>query len=462
MATVGGSKELRVDVDGRHHVPIFDGRLWRNGEAGFRAAVTDRLFNSRLPAAQPAAVLRAASVSDVINAVRLAAQEGWVVSVRSGGHSLPSWSMRDNSLLIDLGRWSEMSFDGETNIVTVGPAVRGGAELDPFLESFGRMFPTGHAPDVAMGGFLLQGGMGWNSGQLGWAAELIESFDAVTASGELLRCSETENPELFWAGRGAGPGFFAVVVSYRLRTVPRPCEITRSVYAYPAALTRDLLTWFCEVRGEFPHSVELALTAIGAKLPAEGTVLVSGVSFAGRSDALDALSSFDHQCKPLWSRVRERVTMKDLFREQEEANPSDHRWTADNAFLMGPVTDLVDAIAPAFASLPSEKSFAVLGDFSALAARPAPDMAASLFADLYFAAYAVGNRPHQDRSFQEWFTETMGRLTPLSEGCYIGDSDLTVRRDRVMTDASWERFKLARSIYDPETRFVGYLGIPLQ
>ncbi|MER6546723.1 hypothetical protein [Streptomyces sp. NPDC001250] len=45
-------------------------------------------------------------------------------------------------------------------------------------------------------------------------------MDVVTAAGELVRCSETENADLFWAARGSGPGFFGVVTEFRLRTRP--------------------------------------------------------------------------------------------------------------------------------------------------------------------------------------------------------------------------------------------------
>ena len=34
--------------------------------------------------------------------------------------------------------------------------------LNGLLLQHGFMFPGGHCPDVGLGGFLLQGGMGWN------------------------------------------------------------------------------------------------------------------------------------------------------------------------------------------------------------------------------------------------------------------------------------------------------------
>ena len=48
------------------------------------------------------------------------------------------------------------------------------------------------------------------------------------------------------------------------------------------------------------------------------------------------------------------------------------------------------------------------------------------------------------------------RLAPFSAGCYLGDSDLTVRPDRFMSDAAWDRFRAVRDARDPGRVFVGY------
>ena len=80
------------------------GRLLRRGDPGYEHARVGRIFNARRPDRFPAAVLLAADDDDVIEGVRLAAERGWTVTVRSGGHSWAAWSLRDGALLIDLGR----------------------------------------------------------------------------------------------------------------------------------------------------------------------------------------------------------------------------------------------------------------------------------------------------------------------------------------------------------------------
>jgi FAD/FMN-containing dehydrogenase len=313
-----------------------------------------------------------------------------------------------------------------------------------------------------MGGFLLQGGIGWNCRGWGWAAESIESMDVVTAAGELVHCSETENADLFWAARGSGPGFFGVVTEFRLRTRPRFRQLTQSSYVYPAELAPEVLAWFHSVRHEVPPSVELA--AVGAT-PAgtdSAVLIIDGVAFDGGPTSLAALGSCPFAEKALLTKVAEPVEFADLQAGQLRANPDYHRYFADNAFLTGSAADVTPALVPAFTDLPTPKTFTVLGDFTPLLSRRPPDMALSVQTDLYFAAYVIGDGPDDDAHCRGWLDATMARVAPHSAGCYLGDSDFTVRPDRIMSDTAWSRFEQIRDARDPEGRFPGYLGRPAQ
>ncbi|MEX0167514.1 FAD-binding oxidoreductase [Streptomyces sp. LMG1-1-1.1] len=438
----------------------FTGAFWRSGDTGFADAALSRLFNHRRPERRPAAVLRAADAADVAAGVRLAAAEGWKVAVRSGGHSWAAWSLREDTLLIDLALFTRMAYDPADATVAVGPAVRGGLDLDPYLAGYGRFFPVGHAPTVGMGGFLLQGGIGWNCRGWGWAAEFVESMDVVTADGERVRCSETENADLFWAARGSGPGFFGVVTEFRLRTRPRFRQLTRSTYVYPGELASEVLAWYHAARHEVPPSVELA--AVGCTPPGSDApaLVVDAVSFDGGPASLAALDTCPVAGKALAATVGRPVEFAALQAAQLRSNPDYHRYFADNAFLAGTAAELVPALAPAFTDLPTARTFTVLGDFTPLLSRPSPDMAVSVPTDLYFAAYVIGETPEDDARCRAWLDGTMARAAPLSAGCYLGDSDFTVRPDRIMTDAAWSRFEEVRAARDPEGRFAGYLGDP--
>ena len=99
---------------------------------------------------------------------------------------------------------------------SVGPGCAGN-ELVATLAEQELFFPAGHCVGVAVGGYLLQGGFGWNGRVHGPACSSVEAIDVVTADGELIRADAGQNADLLWAARGSGPGFFGVVTRFHLR-----------------------------------------------------------------------------------------------------------------------------------------------------------------------------------------------------------------------------------------------------
>lgn len=128
----------------------------------YEEARVGRVFNLRRPDRYPLAIVKAREAAHVVEAVKLAIEHKCRVSVRSGGHSWSVASVRDNAILVDLGDCHEMILDEDTGVVQVSPSTTS-AELNKFLNPKGRMFAGGHCPDVAVGGFLLLGGVGWNA-----------------------------------------------------------------------------------------------------------------------------------------------------------------------------------------------------------------------------------------------------------------------------------------------------------
>lgn len=440
----------------------FSGQFLRCGDPGFEQAALSRIFNHRRPARRPAAVLRAADAADVAAGVRLARANGWQVAVRSGGHSWAAWSLREQTLLLDLGHFDGISYDAATDVVTAGPAVRGGSELDPFLAAHGRFFPAGHCPTVGLGGFLLQGGMGWNCRGWGWAAGLLEAVDVVTADGELIRASATEHEDLFWASRGAGPGFPGVVTAFQLRTRARYRDLTQTTHVYPREVAADVLRWIHVARHDVPDSVELVVVGITPPLPPsvdyQGSVLVvDGVSFDGGAAALAPLESCPVADKALLRKVAAPARIEDLRAEQIRANPVRHRYTVDNAYLAGATDELIPAMTPAFTDLPTAKSFSLWFDLAHPPGREQPGMAVSLSTDIYFASYLVSETADGDAACRSWTDRTMRRLEPFSPGCYLGDSDFAVRPAPFMSDQAWDRLQRIRAARDPDGLFAGYL-----
>jgi len=447
------------------------GRLVMRGEPGYEQARADRIFNARRPDRFPAAVLEAGCDDDVIEGVRLAAEHGWPVSVRSGGHSWAAWSLRDDALLIDLGGLRDIGYDPATGVVTARPAVPGGLGLAPFLAERGRAFPGGHCATVGLGGFLLQGGQGWDSRARGWACQSVAGLDVVTADGSLVRADERENPDLLWAARGAGPGFPGVITRFRLRTYQAAPAMWHDTWSFRLDDTVELLTWLHEVLPDLDRRVEPVVAATrlpdvplhaGTDRP-DGTVLLLHTTVMAGSDdeALGLLAPL--QRGPLAGRALGHVSGRTSVLEENAAqstqNPENHRYVVDCTWTDAPARVLAPMLRELWGELDTEHSFSIWYGWAPPRDTGArPDMAFSVEANIYLATYAIYTDPADDARYEDWVHRRMGALaTAHGAGVYVGDTNFTRRQDRFVSDEAYRRLAEVRAARDPEGRFASYL-----
>lgn len=439
----------------------FDGELLLREDDGFEAARIERVFNRRMPGRQPAAVLKVGSEADVVRGVRLAKERGWKVAVRSGGHSWPQWSIREDALVLDLAALCDLGYDEATGVAWAGPATKGGGVLSPFLESIGRFFPGGHCPTVGIGGFLLQGGQGWNARGRGWAAEYIVGIDVVTADGELVHADAEENADLFWAARGAGPGFFGVVTKFYLQTIDPPGHYAETLHVYPLAEYDTVFTWLQRMHHDLDWCVELvAVTKTDPEFGSEPVIVVSALALADDvAHAERALAPF-RECPALDRALlvvdNREADLAEHRARQLVANPEGHRWVVDNAWLDGTPEQVVEAARTAFTELPGDLAFTIW--FSMAPLRPLPDMAFSLQSDIYLASYVVWQDPALDEAHTGFIERAFTDLQPVTVGQYLGDGDLSRRQVKFMADENWARLQQIRAERDPDNLFVGYLA----
>lgn len=192
------------------------GRLIRPGQPGYMSASLPE--NTRYAARLPAAVARCADTADVATAVRWARDNGVALVARSGGHSYAGYSTT-TGLLIDLNGMTAVTADPAAGTARVVGAARN-RDVASALQPLEVTISAGRCPGVAVAGLTLGGGFGFSARQLGLTADALVETELVTADGQILTCSATENTDLFWACRGGGGGNFGFNTSFTFRTTP--------------------------------------------------------------------------------------------------------------------------------------------------------------------------------------------------------------------------------------------------
>src|SRR3954451_23381671 len=193
-------------------VPGFTGTIMRPGDAGFDDA--RRVFNGLIDSSPPL-IARCTSTSDVAAAVRHARANNLTVSVYGGGHGVTGAAVAEGSLCVDLRGMKTADVDPDSRTVRAAAGLTWG-ELDAATQAHGLAVTGGRVPSTGVAGLALGSGSGWIERKCGFTCDSLLSVEMVTADGNVVTASETDNPELFWGLRGGG-GNFGIVTTFTFK-----------------------------------------------------------------------------------------------------------------------------------------------------------------------------------------------------------------------------------------------------
>lgn len=156
--------------------------------------------------------------------------------------------------------------------------------------------------------------------------------------------------------------------------------------------------------------------------------------------------------------VNAPTSIAEQYVDQAAANPANHRYCVENAYLSDScnVTTVLEA---AFKTLPNRKSFALWFSMAPGSRRVLPDMALSMQSDHYFALYTVWENKMDDDEYRTWVHDVMKKITPSSVGAYLGDSDFQQRKTKFWTSDNAEKLMRLRKKWDPRGLICGYLDL---
>jgi FAD/FMN-containing dehydrogenase len=240
--------------------PNLRGEAILPGQAGYDDART--VWNAMIDR-RPALALRCMGAADIIRSIRFAREHDLALAVRGGGHNIAGNAVCDAGVVIDLSPMRSVWVDAMNGRARVGPGATLG-DFDREAQAFGWATPLGIKSTTGVAGLTLGGGFGWLSRKYGLTVDNLLSTDMVTADGDLLRASESDNADLFWALRGGG-GNFGVVTSFEFRLHRVGPDLLSGLIVFPFEQASDVLKGYRDFVAQAPD--ELSVWAVLRKAP---------------------------------------------------------------------------------------------------------------------------------------------------------------------------------------------------
>ncbi|GHO46897.1 LLM class flavin-dependent oxidoreductase [Ktedonospora formicarum] len=206
-AAVRAKRRVGIDYDG---VPeLLALAVIEPGDVSYA-----RVKSTYMRGGSPGIVFQVKNTNEIIEALAFARLHPTVpFAVRSGGHGISGRSTNDGGIVIDLSWLNKIEvLDELTRRVRIEPGARW-MDVAAALEPYGWALSSGDYGGVGVGGLATAGGVGWLVREHGLTLDHLRAVEMVLADGSVARASDDENPDLFWAVRGAGANF-GIVTSF--------------------------------------------------------------------------------------------------------------------------------------------------------------------------------------------------------------------------------------------------------
>jgi FAD/FMN-containing dehydrogenase len=427
------------------------GPLLAPGDEGYDAA--RRVWNARIDR-RPAAVVRCLDADDVAAGVAFARENDLLLAIRGGGHDMGGRGTCDDGLVLDLSLMKGIEIDAERRAARVEPGVVWG-ELDAAAAHHGLAVTGGQISTTGVAGLTLGGGLGWLMRDFGLTIDSLVSADLVTAAGEQLTVSQQEEPDLFWAVRGAGANF-GVVTRFEFQLRPLG-PILGGTVAHPIARAREVLELFRTY--ELPDSLTLmayfftfqqpfaSLAACYSGPPADGERLVA------------PLRAFGPPLRDTLGRIP-YTQLQSLF---DVGSPPGFQNYWRSCYLQPLSAAAADTVAHFVQQMSSPLSIVLLTPMGGAVQRVPADATAFGHRDaaVVLEILAKWSDPAEAALHVAWADAFWSAMRPFSTGGayvnFLGDNG---RAREAYASPIYERLALLKRQYDPTNVFRHNLNIP--
>lgn len=414
---------------------------------------------------RPAFIARCRTAADVAAAVGFARDNGLAIAIRSGGHNVAGYAVCDGGLMIDMSL-----MNGVRLAPDLGSAiVEGGAtwgDVDAATTPFNRATPGGLISATGVAGLTLSGGIGWLRGRRGLSCDNLLAADVVTADGKLVRASESENVDLWWALRGGG-GNFGVVVSFEFKLHAIEPELMFCGPAYPEERAGEIISLWRDFMKTAPDNLsglaEFSTVAEDPSIPEHAwgkRVVALAHVYDGPAEegerVVQPLRSFGEPLVDFSGRMPYRAiqTLYDgLFPKGRD------RCYWKSTYLKNLDESVIPEITSRMAKRPSEMTFASIWKFGGAVQSVPADATAfgDRSMDFMLSLDAIWSNPMDDAANMGWVRDFWGDMQRHSTGrLYLNFPGLGEGANLVRDafgDAAYRRLQQVKRKYDPDNVF---------
>ncbi|CRG83420.1 hypothetical protein PISL3812_00771 [Talaromyces islandicus] len=257
------------------------------------------------------AAVKPVTDKDVAKVIAFAANTSTPFLSTGGGHGFSTTLDRlHKGIELDLGNFNNVSVDADANTLTIGAAVRFRDVVGP-LGKAKKELPIGSEPCVGMIGATLGGGVGRYSGLHGMILDSLKSVRLVSAAGEILTASTTENADLFWALRGAGFNYATILeATYNVYDETAP-SVLNADFLFPPNASQALLQYFKSFEADgLPAKLALVWLAANNEALGGSFIMINAVYVGPKAEGqkyiqplFDAFPIRSSQVEVPWSQV---------------------------------------------------------------------------------------------------------------------------------------------------------------
>lgn len=441
LITKADADELRGNMVGEVLLPVDDGyetsrKVW-NG-------MIDR---------KPAIIARCAGASDVMHSVKFARANGLVVAVRGGGHNAAGNAVCEGGIMIDLSQMKGFEIDILNQTANAESGMTWG-EFDKKTQEFGLATTGGVVSTTGIAGLTLGGGIGRLGRKYGLACDNLLSADIVTADGKMLRVSDTENSDLFWAVRGGG-GNFGIITSfkYQLHSVG-PIVLGGSViHSFEKA--KEVLKFYYSYSSVAPDELCTDLLILTSD---DGKPVISiNVCYIGElEEGENILRSVKEFGSPLEDSIRP-VEYSVLQSAGDYVYPPGPRYYWKSHFMKEISEDAIDRIIEFCKVLPSIQTTVGLQQFPGAVSRVKQEDTAFSHRDSQYDLFIISSWLDQAESdiHIQWTRDFWDAMKSYSTGgVYVNNlGEETHDQVRAAYLGNYERLVAVKNKYDPTNFF---------